>query len=267
MTSNDHRPDGAYPNGFEGVLTKISDHRTQYSDTTGILAYAAANLAAVVDFKVTAGPYIKPNVRNRRPIVDLWSKRLELTQEFEGKSDLLVVHGLCVASMRRDSPPVETIALFHRLWRENRPLLLEQLNMRWLVSAATTFGDYGENPTQQKVGSNLELLFGLFKLYESERIHAGNAPEKPSPFKVNKSLKLPFGMTKYAIGGGDLDQQLLGKIYLEACDDPVMEDLCHALLNRLIYTNKSVFARFRILRERRAERKRHLEQDNRKLTD
>lgn len=256
MTESDRSSVGAYRNGFEGVLTKISDHRTQYADSTGILANAAANLGETAEFIVTAGPYIKPNERDRRPIVDLWSKRLELTQEFEGKSELLVIHGLCIACLRRDSPSEETIALFHKLWCDYRPQLLNQLSMRWLISAATTFGDHGQNPTQLKVGSNLEMLFGLYKLYESERLHAGNEPSQPSPFKTDKSLKLPFGMTKYAIAGGDLDQQLLGKLYLEACDDPIMEDLCHHLLNLLISTDKSVFARLRVLRERRAARKR-----------
>lgn len=261
MTESDRSSIGAYANGFEGVLTKISDHRTQYTDSTGILAYAAANLAESSNFIVTAGPYIKPEERDRRPIVDLWSKRLELSQEFEGKSELLVIHGLCIACLRRDSPQMETIALFHQLWRDYRPQLLEQLNMRWLISAAATFGDHGQNTTQFKVGSNLEMLFGLYKLYESERLHAGNDPSQPSPFKIDKSLKLPFGLARYAIAGGDLDQQLLGKLYLEACEDAVMEDLCHHLLNRLISTDKSIFARFRILRERRAERRRQQRQN------
>lgn len=254
MTRSDPPAEGAYPDGFAGVLLKISDHRTQYSDVTGILSYAAANLSEIADFTVTAGPYIKPDVRDRRPIVDLWSKRLELSQLFEGQSDLLVVHGLCVASMRRDSPPMETIELFHRLWCDYRKQLLDGLNMRWLISAAVTFGDHGQNTTQLKVGSSLEMLFGLYKLYECERIHAGNAPEHPAPYKVDATLKLPFGLPRYAIAGGDLDQQLLGKLYLDACDDPVMEDLCHHLLNRLISTDKSIFARFRILRDRRAAR-------------
>lgn len=252
MTGSDSNPNGAYPLGFEGVLRKISAHRTQYADVTGILPYAAANLPEIAATTVTAGPYIKPDARDRRPIVDLWSKQLELSQEFEGKSDILVVHGLCIACLRRDAPPPETVALFHTLWGDHRLLLLEQLNMRWLISAATTFGDHGENRTQIKVGSNLEMLFGLFKLYESERLHAGFAPDKPHPFRVDKSLKLPLGMSKYAIAGGDLDQQLLGKLYLDACEDPIMEDLCHSMLNRLISTNKSMFSRFRHLRERRA---------------
>ncbi|MEY8118998.1 hypothetical protein AB9F26_12115 [Falsihalocynthiibacter sp. BN13B15] len=252
MTGTDSNPNGAYPLGFEGVLRKISAHRTQYADITGILPYAAANLPETVAKTVTAGPYIKPEARDRRPVVDLWSKQLEFSQEFEGKSEILVVHGLCIACLRRDAPPPETIALFHTLWRDYRPLLIAQLNMRWLISAATTFGDHGENSTQIKVGSNLEMLFGLFKLYESERLHAGFAPGKPHPFRMDKNLKLPLGMSKYAIAGGDLDQQLLGKLYLNACDDPIMEDLCHTMLNRLISTNKSMFSRFRILRDRRA---------------
>jgi hypothetical protein len=246
---------GAYANGFSGVLSKISNHRTQYGDQTGILPYAAAHLSETITRRVTAGPYIKPNQRDRRPIEDLWSKRLELSQEFEGKSELLVIHGLCIASMRRDAPPPETVELFHRIWRDHGEILIESLNMRWLISAAATFGDHGETECQRKVGSTLEMLFGMFKLYESERIHAGHPPETSEGFRRAPELKLPFGLTRYAVAGGDLDQQLLGKLYLEACEDATIEPLCHHLLERLISTPKSLFARLRQLRERRARRR------------
>jgi hypothetical protein len=246
---------GAYAEGFSGVLSKISNHRTQYSDQTGILLHAAAHLDEVIARRVTAGPYIKPDVRDRRPIEDIWSKRLELSQEFEGKSELLVIHGLCIARMRRDAPPPETVALFHRMWRDHGAILIENLNMRWMISAAATFGDHGETEVQRKVGSNLEMLFGMFKLYESERIHAGHAPDEPQGFRRAPALKLPFGLTRYAVAGGDLDQQLLGKLYLEACDDATIEPLAHHLLERLISTPKSLFARLRQLRERRARRR------------
>ena len=82
--------------------------------------------------------------------------------------------------------------LFRRLWAEESPHLLTQLDLRWQVSSAMTFADHGTIGSEQALGASLKVLFGLIKLYEFERLFTGLAPEEPHRFGKRSPAPMPL---------------------------------------------------------------------------
>lgn len=193
---------------------------------------------------LAAGPIRSPNDRKLRAL------RVELA----GKSELAVLHGLLVAHLRKRAQPGHCAALFARLWRERPEVLLAELDPRWQVSAVTTFADHGLTAAQREVGAGLSALFGMMKLYETERRFSGRAPGRPFPLDGRSRAPLPLQMDAFALRDGGLDVNLLGRLWRRAEDDPTIRPLAHGLLERLAGDPGTVFARLARMR-RRLERR------------
>lgn len=178
-------------------------------------------------------------------------KYRELAKQFHEAPALLHLHGLLIANLRRNGQPAHTAALFARLWAEEAEYLLTHLDARWLVSAVTTFGDHGQTAEQRQLGQALSVLFGMMKLYETERLYSGRAPERPFTMKERTAKQLAMEMDPYAISSGGLDVNLLGGLWQQAEQDPVMRPLAQRLLSLLIEDDKAVFRRLRTMRGRR----------------
>ena len=178
-------------------------------------------------------------------------KALELNEEFIGLPELCKLHGLLIAHLRKSDQPDHTMALFTRIWAEHADFMFEHLDPRWLVSAITIFGDHGNTEVQRRVGQSMTVLFGAMKLYESERLYSGLGPK--SEFKLKRLVhsKLPLNMDRYAMVSGGLDINMLGRLWVDAADDPVIASLAHHLLNLLNADPGTVFRRFKTLRGRK----------------
>jgi len=97
----------------------------------------------------------------------------------------------------------------------------------------------------------MTVLFGAMKLYESERLYSGFAPE--SEFKLKRLVprQLPLNMDRYALVSGGLDINMLGRLWVDAAEDPVIAPLAHRLLDLLNADAGTVFRRFKTLRGRK----------------
>ena len=95
------------------------------------------------------------------------------------------------------------------------------------------------------------------KLYETERLYSGLRPEQPFAFGKKSARHLPMGMDAYALKGGGLNVNLLGKLWQQAHQDQVIAPLAQSLLEQLINDPGGVFRRLRMMRAERAERKTH----------
>jgi hypothetical protein len=153
--------------------------------------------------------------------------------------------GRILRALRRSAQPPHCAALFQRLWAEQGEWLCGELDARWLVSAVTTFGDHGTTEAQRRVGQSLSVLFGTMKLYETERLYSGYAPDAPYPVGKRAAKRLPLDMAAYAIGGGGLDVNMLGRLWLDSDADPVLGPLARHLLDMLIHDPGGVFRRLR----------------------
>lgn len=178
-------------------------------------------------------------------------KYRELSKQFADRSALLHLHGLLIANLRRTDQPSHTAALFNRLWAEESDFLLSELDARWLVSAVTTFGDHGQTPEQRQLGQSLSVLFGMMKLYETERLFSGYAPDHPFEQTDRSAKRLALDMDPYAISTGGLDVNLLGGLWLQSQQVAVLAPLAQHLLTLLIADDMTLFRRLRHMRVKR----------------
>ncbi|MGH1353573.1 MAG: glycosyltransferase family 2 protein [Thalassovita sp.] len=181
-------------------------------------------------------------------------KYRELAKEFHDRPALLHLHGLLIAHSRRVDQPAHFPALFCRLWEEESDFLLEHLDARWLVSAATTFGDHGVTSVQRQLGQALSVLFNMMKLYETERLYSGHPSDRPFSLSQRSDKGLAMQMDAFSLTGGGLDVNMLGRLWLQAEEDPVMQPLAQRLLTLLIEDDKTVFRRLRTMRARKLKK-------------
>lgn len=239
--------DPSYPGGFDAILTQMEGRREP-------LTHEGDEGLPPLD--VDFAPLKTARVDGRALEVEgsrsTYARKLrELSAEFDGMPALMLLHGLLIAHLRRRSAPAQAAALFLRLWREEHDWLLQRLDPRWLVSAITTFGDHGATEVQRRVGQSLSLMFGMMKLYETERLYSGAAPDQPFAWSRRTMPPLGLQMDPYALGGGGLDVNMLGRLWQDAGTDPVLAPLARHLLEQVIADQRIVFRRLRLMRRQR----------------
>ncbi|MGR3701713.1 MAG: hypothetical protein ACU0A4_06460 [Paracoccaceae bacterium] len=186
-----------YPGGFDAILTQMEGRREPFT-------YEGAEGLPPLDLDFA--PLKTARVDGRAPDVagsrSTYARKLrELSEEFDGLPALMLLHGLLIAHLRRRAAPAQTAALFLRLWTEESDWLLQRLDARWLVSAITTFGDHGATEVQRRLGQSLSLMFGMMKLYETERLYSGSKPDQPFDWARRPQTPLALQMDAYALGG------------------------------------------------------------------
>lgn len=175
----------------------------------------------------------------------------ELRRDLAGHSELALLHGLLIAHLRKRRFPGHAPALFHRLWVEQTPHLLEELTPRWLISAVITFGDHGQTEAQRILGREMGMMFSLMKLYEFERLHSGAAPDQPYGLRARSTAALPLDMPAFSLTAGGLDINLLAPVWQRAQAVPVLGPIACHLLERLNADPGTLFRRLSLMRERR----------------
>ncbi|MDX5401774.1 MAG: glycosyltransferase family 2 protein [Rhodobacterales bacterium] len=237
----------SYPGGFDAILTQIEGRRDPFSYEDD---------EALPPLDVDFAPLRTARVDGRAPGVDgsrsTYARKLrDLSEEFAGQPELLLLHGLLIAHLRRRSAPDHTAALFQRLWAEEAEWLLARLDARWMVSAITTFGDHGATEVQRRLGQTLSVMFGMMKLYETERLFAPADPDRAHVWRKGGLQPLALQMDPYGFGGGGLDVNMLGRLWQDAGTDPVLAPLARHLLELLIRDPRTVFRRLRLMKKQR----------------
>lgn len=235
-----------YPGGFDAVLAQMEGRRDPMTFAPGeALPAPGTDLSPLRH--ATVG---KPSAAIRRSTSGFAAKSRELHREFEGRPAICMLNAMLIANLRRRDQPPGTVALFVELWADHAGFLIDNLDARWLVSSVTTFGDHGVTLAQRVTGTAMNVLFNTMKLHETERLFSGDAPEVPHSAR-RADAPLALGMDAYAIVGGGLDVNMLGRIWLDAAEDPVIAPLAHHLLEALNADDRNVFRRLRLMREAR----------------
>lgn len=243
------RTDSTYPGGFPAILEQMDRRRAPF-----VYGPDEALPPIDVEFNPLKTQIVGPIPSHYESSRTSFARKFrDLSQEFEGRPALLRMHGLLVANLRRREQPEHTAALFQRLWTEEANYLIAHLDARWLVSAITTFGDHGKTEVQRSVGQSMSVLFGMMKLYETERLYSGARPDQPFAIKRKSAQTLPMEMDAYALVGGGLDVNLLGRLWHEACHDSVIKPLAHHLLEQLIHEPAGIFRRLTTMKTRRSK--------------
>lgn len=230
-------------------MRRQEKRETPFADALSVLPPAGTDLNVLRSRMVADEPDLDNFAEGRRSAV---RKKAALQAEFVGKPELWLLHALCIAILRRREPPAEARQLFLRIWADQGRALAHELPVRWLISAATTFADHGETADQRLGGQGLMMLFDLIKLHDSERRQSGrkNSEGFPRTRSGRRPDKLAFGMVPYSLDRGDLDKNMLARLWRYAENDPVLRPLGVRMLQLVMSDPRSIFGRIQRYKER-----------------
>lgn len=163
-----------------------------------------------------------------------------LAKEFIGCKEIALLNAYCIMHLRRQSAPIEAKETFHKIWENYARELINLLDIRWLISTMTTFGDHGKTVEQKVAGSMFTVFFGMMKLYEWERIVSRPPPRY---FRPAASHTMPLGISSFSMKFGDLDYNLIARLHLAADADPLMSEIGHHMLAMLNSDESNIFRR------------------------
>ena len=92
-----------------------------------------------------------------------------LKSEFAGQTELCYTHAKIIVLIRRDFEAQKHFTIFEKLWQQEKDFLLNNLNTRWLISAADTFADYSNDDSTKSLSVACSCLLNTVKIQESER--------------------------------------------------------------------------------------------------
>ena len=181
---------------------------------------------------------------------DLLSHLENLKNEFIGQSELCYRHAQLIVLIRREVELDVNLAHFFRLWLEEADYLVENLNTRWLVSAADTFADYSEEPLEQAYALATAGLINAVKLAETERWLRKIDEPLPAVEDLDmgsKRVALWDGTSAFAVGTDDTLRNFhwrLLRVRQKSPHQPACLAIYHSVFKRLS-EHDSVFRRFR----------------------
>ncbi|MBO9401867.1 hypothetical protein [Shimia sp. R9_3] len=233
-----------YPDGFASMVKRAPQQRAEYHGMQALLEeISQGGLEQLKD--QTAPPTENLDIEN---LASAAEKFQNIQAEFSGRSQLLALHALVIAASRRRNTPQIAQDLFQNCWQDHPRFLLEELDMRWKLSALQTFRDLGTTEAQRRCAGELIIFFNMMKLYETERLYSGASAETAFDPKIRKGKKLPLKLTPYSLVHGDLDRNLLGMLWLSAEEDPVLAPLACHLLTEINRDKRNIFRRLRLMR-------------------
>lgn len=177
-----------------------------------------------------------------------------LRKEFSGQPELLWHHASLIVLIRREFKVKEVYKHFTQLWSEESEFLCENLNIRWLVSAAETFLDHDHNADVRAAAMMVTLFVNCIKLQESERYICNTAEAKPELKRIqhlkNELVPIFEGMSCFTVGTDDTLRNLKWRLEIYFGVVPTGEIL-KTVWDRCQKHN-TVFSRMRMMHKRKS---------------
>lgn len=141
---------------------------------------------------------------------------LHVKREFSGQPTINYSFASCIVKIRRQIESVDNQALFLDLVHHpiTGPFLAEHLSLRWLVSAADTLADIG-NDQEAAAAMNLVVLVNMIKLAETEYRLCGqpeHQPQELSQLLEQHPAPLFEGMIYYHPIRGDMPRNMFQRL-------------------------------------------------------
>lgn len=246
MTGAVPAKDDLYPGSFRALVERFERKQRAMKGASDILPPLDADLSALWHQTVPAPAVSFQSARKDTAA----RKMLELQEQFEGQPEIFLLHAMLISILRRRDPPPQALPLFFRIWQEEGTELANALPVRWLISSATTFAEIGQNSAQRACGMGLSVLFDMMKLHDSERRLSGQQPDAPfTKRRAAKRSSLPFNLTGYSFKNGDLDMNLLARLWVFGESDATIRPLAQRMLSLVMQDRKSIFARTQALKQ------------------
>lgn len=164
---------------------------------------------------------------------DLISHFHLLQPEFGGASRL--AHLLCctIVVLRRAPQSQTAQTLFWRIIDEQIDAIRSELSLRWLTSVADTISDFGRSSGERMIGLSGSILANSTKIYESEiKMFYPKRPWPPRR-RFSSGGELFDGIITYWTEGGDLIDNLFGRVRTAAGLEPSSGLVLREIVNRL----------------------------------
>ena len=186
-------------------------------------------------------------VMTRGSAKDVQEHHAALRREFSGQSELALHHAFLIVLIRRDYDLANTVKQFETLWSQEADWLLQNLNVRWLVSACDTFADHASDPTTRAFAVATSLLANTVKIYETENVMSQHTVVEYAPEVVarvqQEAIPLFEGMSCFTVGTDDTLRNMVWRLQAQT-NQPVTGRILAEVLNRF---NQSTTAYGRLL--------------------
>ena len=141
---------------------------------------------------------------------DLTAHLENLKHQFIGQSELCFYHATLIVLLRRDYKPKEIFTEFEQLWHTESNYLLDNLSLRWIVSACDTFVDHSANMLRAAILMNITTLMTTLRVYETKQFLQRPSGSNSLPL-VNDNIDafyrsdIPLydGLTYFRVGSDD----------------------------------------------------------------
>ena len=186
------------------------------------------------------------------------SKALEshlnnLKHQSLGESELCFYHNTLIILMRRKYKIDKIFVEFERLWLAESQYLLENLSLRWIVSACDTFIDHSDNVNRAAILMNVITLMNTVRTYETKNFLQAPPGAEPIPLLDEKTdilyagdLSLYDGLTYFRIGTDDSLRNMRKRYHKFYKVDKLATTILLAVFEKL-QNNQSAFATLRQL--------------------
>lgn len=190
---------------------------------------------------------------DERKSTDLENHLNNLKYQSLGESELCFYHNTLIILMRRKYKIDYIFAEFERLWLAESDYLLENLSLRWIVSACDTFIDHSENTHRAAILMNVVTLMNTLRAYETKNflqrpVDADSMPLIPEKTAMLYAGDLPLynGLTYFRIGTDDSLRNMRKRYHKFYKADKLATNMLLAVFEKLQHTD-SAFATLRAL--------------------
>ena len=238
--------DHIYRGGYYSVMRHFESKQMPLTHLEQVLPPEDVDLAQLMRAKVVTPPPLKALPQHHAGI-----RRHELATALAGHSELVLLHAMLIATLRKSDFPSFALPMFLRIWDEEGPEFVKTLPIRWQISAATTFADHGVTADQRVCGMGLMMLFDMVKMHDSERRMSGRPGSRP--YRRSAGIKKPplaFDMPRYSLSRGDADRNMLARLWRLSERDDTIAPLAQNMLRLVMTDDRSIFARLQTIKAR-----------------
>ena len=177
--------------------------------------------------------------------INLREHLARISGEFSNLNLLTFYHAALIVAIRRNLNLASNLEKFETLWNTHDDILLDQLSLRWLISACDTISDHGDD-SEKTLATAISFSVNTMKLYETERSIYKST--KYHSKKIGKVTDLFNGMTTFKVGSGDMVKNLLKRV--EAINpEGRIEKIFKESVKR-IKVNDTVYSRLSAIQEK-----------------
>ncbi|MGJ8671445.1 hypothetical protein [Rubritalea sp.] len=203
-------------------------HKNQIDEIVRIISSdEEANLDSIITARVHSKPFIFQGKSE-----DLHEHISKISSEFSKCSALTLYNASLIVAIRRQLHIETNLERFDTLWQSHHKVLLNELNLRWIVSTCDTISDYGSK-SERALSTATSFLVNTVKLYETER---DCSSKKDAPLRENDFYELFDGLTSFKIGGGDMIKNLTKRVG-NLDDDSISSKLFMAATQKILLHN------------------------------